>query len=142
MKRLSRKLTLALAALFWIAALLYFILLNSRKILPDQRNEQPQVKEVSDTSWYVRNNKPHGRNGLIFVVSCFLNPVSNSLILILRIENICEGAPLLLDSLPDPIIKGKTVHYVLLFLFFKSYWVCKTGQFSEMNFWTYSEPGG
>ncbi|XP_056337100.1 polypeptide N-acetylgalactosaminyltransferase 14 [Danio aesculapii] len=51
MKRLSRKLTLALAALFWIAALLYFILLNSRKILPDQRNEQPQVKEISDTEW-------------------------------------------------------------------------------------------
>jgi len=49
MKRLSRKLTLALAALFWIAALLYFILLNSRKILPDQRNEQPKVKEVSDS---------------------------------------------------------------------------------------------
>uniref|UniRef100_A0A671NR89 Polypeptide N-acetylgalactosaminyltransferase n=1 Tax=Sinocyclocheilus anshuiensis TaxID=1608454 RepID=A0A671NR89_9TELE len=51
MKRLSRKLTLVLAALFWIAALLYFILLNSRKILPDQRNEQPQVKEISDAEW-------------------------------------------------------------------------------------------
>lgn len=51
MKRLSRKLTLALASLFWIAALLYFILLNSRKILPDQRNEQPQVKEISETEW-------------------------------------------------------------------------------------------
>ncbi len=65
MKRLSRKLTLALAALFWIAALLYFILLNSRKILPDQRNEQPQVKEVSDTS-YVRNNKHELMGGLLF----------------------------------------------------------------------------
>uniref|UniRef100_A0A672PP62 Polypeptide N-acetylgalactosaminyltransferase n=1 Tax=Sinocyclocheilus grahami TaxID=75366 RepID=A0A672PP62_SINGR len=51
MKRFSRKLTLALAALVWIAALLYFILLNSRKILPDQRNEQPQVKEISDAEW-------------------------------------------------------------------------------------------
>ncbi|XP_026146052.1 polypeptide N-acetylgalactosaminyltransferase 14-like [Carassius auratus] len=51
MKRLSRKLTLALAVLFWIAALLYFILLNSRKIIPDQRNEQPQVKEISDAEW-------------------------------------------------------------------------------------------
>ncbi|XP_052390358.1 polypeptide N-acetylgalactosaminyltransferase 14 [Carassius gibelio] len=51
MKKPSRKLTLALAALFWIAALLCFILLNSRKILPDQRNEQPQVKEISDAEW-------------------------------------------------------------------------------------------
>lgn len=45
MKRLSRKLTLALAALFWLAALLYFILLN-RKIL-DQRRERHKEKEVS-----------------------------------------------------------------------------------------------
>ncbi|XP_036437088.1 polypeptide N-acetylgalactosaminyltransferase 14 isoform X2 [Colossoma macropomum] len=50
MKRLSRKLTLALAALFWLAALLYFILLNSRKI-PDQRREPPKEKEISDTEW-------------------------------------------------------------------------------------------
>ncbi|TRY98147.1 hypothetical protein DNTS_028494 [Danionella cerebrum] len=51
MKRLSRKLTLAAAALFWVAAFLYFILLNSRKILPDQRNEPVQVKEISEAEW-------------------------------------------------------------------------------------------
>ncbi|KAI4889812.1 hypothetical protein NFI96_032463 [Prochilodus magdalenae] len=50
MKRFSRKLTLAVAALFWLAALLYFILLNSRKI-PDQRRERHKEKEISDTEW-------------------------------------------------------------------------------------------
>ncbi|XP_059354389.1 polypeptide N-acetylgalactosaminyltransferase 14-like isoform X1 [Carassius carassius] len=51
MKKPSRKLIFAFAALFWIAALLCFILLNSRKILPDQKNDQPQVKEISDAEW-------------------------------------------------------------------------------------------
>ncbi|MCJ8750063.1 hypothetical protein PDJAM_G00195080 [Pangasius djambal] len=50
MKKLSRKLALAAAALFWIAALLYVILLNSRKI-PEQHTEEQKEEEISNTEW-------------------------------------------------------------------------------------------
>ncbi|GAA6089484.1 polypeptide N-acetylgalactosaminyltransferase 14, partial [Tachysurus ichikawai] len=44
MKKLCRKLTLAVSALFWIAALLYVILLNNRKI-PEQLQDTHRENE-------------------------------------------------------------------------------------------------
>ncbi|KAB5517267.1 hypothetical protein PHYPO_G00187700 [Pangasianodon hypophthalmus] len=50
MKKLSRKLALAAAAVFWIAALLYVILLNSRRI-PEQHTDTQKEEEISNTEW-------------------------------------------------------------------------------------------
>ncbi|KAM9496152.1 polypeptide N-acetylgalactosaminyltransferase 14 isoform 1-T2 [Clarias gariepinus] len=51
MKKLSRKLALAAAALFWLAALLYFILLNSRKIPEQHAESQREEEEIWNTEW-------------------------------------------------------------------------------------------
>ncbi|XP_058249248.1 polypeptide N-acetylgalactosaminyltransferase 14 [Hemibagrus wyckioides] len=50
MMKLCRKLTLAVSALFWIAALLYVILLNNRKT-PEQLPDTHREKEISNTEW-------------------------------------------------------------------------------------------
>ncbi|XP_062857267.1 polypeptide N-acetylgalactosaminyltransferase 14 isoform X2 [Trichomycterus rosablanca] len=49
MKRFSRKLALAVAGVFWIAALLFFIILNSRKIT--EQNSERLEKKILNTEW-------------------------------------------------------------------------------------------
>lgn len=50
MKRLSRKLTLALAVLFWVAALLYLLLLSRRKV-SDLETEDAQDRKLTEAEW-------------------------------------------------------------------------------------------
>ncbi|XP_028970507.1 polypeptide N-acetylgalactosaminyltransferase 14 [Esox lucius] len=50
MKRLSRKLTLALVVIFWIAALLYLILLSRQKV-SDLGTKEAQYGKISDAEW-------------------------------------------------------------------------------------------
>ncbi|KAG7460930.1 hypothetical protein MATL_G00204220 [Megalops atlanticus] len=50
MKRLSRKLTLALAVLFWLAALLYLLLLSRRKV-SGLETEDAQDRKLTEAEW-------------------------------------------------------------------------------------------